>query len=87
MRIGRYEFGWIRPVKWHKYWRTDAENPCGCTIWEFGFWYFTILRYECAGESDPRPESVYSAKLAQKEASKELKKKLRRKRRGRKKGW
>jgi hypothetical protein len=35
-------------------WKTAAENPCGCTIWEWGFWYFTILRYACAGEPDTR---------------------------------
>lgn len=86
MRIGRYEFGWVLPIKWQKYSKTDAENPCGCTIWEWGFWYFTILRYECAGEKDTRPEVVEFEKQAQKRAS-DLKKKLRRKRRGRKKGW
>lgn len=80
MRIGRYEFGWIRPVdKWHKFWKTDAENPCGCTIWEWGFWFFTILRYECAGEPDTRPEAIeHMKKLA--------KRKKRRKKRARK-GW
>lgn len=56
MKIGRYEFGWIQPIHWHKFWKTNAENPCGCTIWEWGFWYFTILRYGCAGEPDPRAE-------------------------------
>ena len=55
MRIGRYEFGLVQPLtfRW-KMWETAAENPCGCTIREWGFWYFTILRYACAGEPDTR---------------------------------
>lgn len=52
MRIGRYEFGLIRPLRWHKY--ELIKGSCGCSIYEFGFWYFTILRYECAGEPDDR---------------------------------
>jgi hypothetical protein len=53
MRIGRYEFGLIRPLGWYKLWQS-SRSPCGCTLFEFGFWYFTILRYECAGEEDTR---------------------------------
>lgn len=52
MKIGRYEFGWIKPMQWLK--PSRMEGCCGCTLFEFGFWYFTILRYECAGEPDPR---------------------------------
>lgn len=66
MRIGRYEFGLIKPLKWNKFWRTDKENPCGCTIWEFGFWYFTILRYQCAGEPDTRMPETDASRVTKK---------------------
>lgn len=69
MRIGNYEFGWSSPLKWHKYWKSDAENTCGCTIYEWGFWYFTILRYDCAGEPDPRVEILDQSVVAAAEPS------------------
>lgn len=52
MRIGRYEFGLERPLKWRKY--EHLKGACGCDLYGWGFWYFTILRYECAGEPDDR---------------------------------
>lgn len=52
MRIGRYEFGLERPIKWRKF--EHLKGACGCDLYSWGFWYFTILRYECAGEPDDR---------------------------------
>lgn len=45
MRLGKYEFGLIKPLDWYEYEKSNPE--CGCTIYTFGFWYFTILSKEC----------------------------------------
>lgn len=50
MKIGNYEFGWIKPLRWHRYDKDDQRLGCGCIIWTFGFWYFTKLSPACMGD-------------------------------------
>lgn len=45
MRVGRFECGLIKPYRWYAY--KGGVESCGCTIYTFGFWYFTILRNDC----------------------------------------
>ena len=40
MKLGKYEFGLIKPFKWHGFGKSDT---CGCTIYTLGIFYFTIL--------------------------------------------
>jgi hypothetical protein len=48
VRLGSIEFGKIgfkQPRKFLKPGYTKAH--CGCHAFEFGYWYFTILRGDC----------------------------------------
>lgn len=40
----KFDFGVSKPLGWNF---CITEGLCGCTIYEFGPFYFTILRGDC----------------------------------------
>jgi hypothetical protein len=55
MKIGKYEFGLVRPFGWYGF-KKDTKCLAGCTIYMFGPFFFTILAGDCIsyvdGETD-----------------------------------
>lgn len=55
MRIGKYEFGLVKPFGWYGF-QKDTKCLSGCTIYMFGPFFFTILANDCIsypeGETD-----------------------------------
>jgi hypothetical protein len=46
MKIGKYEFGLVRPFGWYGI-EKDTKCLSGCRIYTFGPFFFTVLANEC----------------------------------------
>jgi hypothetical protein len=55
MKIGKYEFGLVKPFGWYGFSKSD---DCGCVIYTFGCFFLTVLSKQCTeGES---PDDIVS---------------------------
>lgn len=49
MKIGKYEFGLVKPFGWYGF---SKDTSCGCTIYTFGPFFFTMLSSSCNDQDD-----------------------------------